>query len=183
MMLKQAFVAAEDSRFFKHHGVDYFSIIRAFLKNIEAETIVQGGSTITQQVTKAFFLTPERSYTRKIKEAILSYRIDHAFEKEEILFLYLNQIYLGYGAYGVQAAAENYFGKSVSELNLAECAILAGLPKAPQSQLTLPAPRPGQKKTNLCVKQNGCRKIYLKYPGRRSHRHPVGNYGSAQLVY
>ncbi len=131
LMLKQAFVAAEDSRFFKHHGIDYFSIIRAFLKNIEAESIVQGGSTITQQVTRAFFLTPEKSYTRKIKEAILSYRIDYAFGKDKILFLYLNQIYLGYGAYGVQAAAENYFGKSVSELNLAECAILAGLPKAP----------------------------------------------------
>jgi penicillin-binding protein 1A len=131
LVLKQAFVAAEDSRFFKHHGIDGFSIIRAFLKNTGAETIVQGGSTITQQVTKAFFLTPEKSYTRKIKEAILSYRIDHAFKKEEILFLYLNQIYLGYGAYGVQAAAENYFGKSVSELSLAECAILAGLPQAP----------------------------------------------------
>lgn len=131
LLLKQAFVAAEDSRFFKHHGIDYYSIIRALLKNIKAETIVQGGSTITQQVAKTFFLTPERSYTRKIKEAILSYRIDHAFEKEEILFLYLNQIYLGYGAYGVQAAAENYFGKSVLELNLAECAILAGLPQAP----------------------------------------------------
>lgn len=131
LMLKQAFVAAEDSNFFKHHGFDYSSIVRAFLKNIEAGTIVQGGSTITQQVTKAFFLTPEKSYTRKIKEAILSYRIDSTFKKEDILFLYLNQIYLGHGAYGVQAAAENYFGKSVSELNLAECAILAGLPQAP----------------------------------------------------
>ncbi|MDF1590061.1 MAG: PBP1A family penicillin-binding protein [Desulfobacterales bacterium] len=131
LLLKQAFVAAEDSRFYKHQGIDFFSIIRAFFKNIEAGTIVQGGSTITQQVTKSFFLTPEKSYTRKIKEAILAYRIDRAFKKEEILFLYLNQIYLGHGAYGVQAAAENYFGKSVSELNLAECAILAGLPQAP----------------------------------------------------
>jgi penicillin-binding protein 1A len=131
LMLKQAFVAAEDSRFYKHQGIDFFSIIRAFFKNIEAGTIVQGGSTITQQVTKSFFLTPEKSYTRKIKEAILAYRIDRAFKKEEILFLYLNQIYLGHGAYGVQAAAENYFGKSVLELNLAECAILAGLPQAP----------------------------------------------------
>ena len=131
LLLKQAFVAAEDSRFYKHKGIDFFSIIRAFFKNIEAGTIVQGGSTITQQVTKSFFLTPEKSYTRKIKEAILAYRIDRAFKKEEILFLYLNQIYLGHGAYGVQAAAENYFGKSVSELNLAECATLAGLPQAP----------------------------------------------------
>ncbi len=129
--LINAFIAAEDSRFYKHKGIDFYSIIRAFFKNLEAGTIVQGGSTITQQVTKSFLLSPERSYTRKLKEAILAYRIDKAFNKEEILYLYLNQIYLGHGAYGVEAAAENYFGKSVKELNLAECAILAGLPQAP----------------------------------------------------
>lgn len=131
VQLRQAFIAAEDARFYKHQGIDFFSILRAFIKNIEAGAIVQGGSTITQQVTKSFLLTPERSYERKIKEAILAYRIDKAFTKEEILYLYLNQIYLGHGAYGVEAAAENYFGKSVNELNLAECAILAGLPQAP----------------------------------------------------
>jgi penicillin-binding protein 1A len=130
-MLKKAFVAAEDSRFYKHQGIDILSIFRAFYKNIEAGSIVQGGSTITQQVTKSFFLTPERSYIRKIKEAILAYRIDKKFSKDEILFLYLNQIYLGHGAYGVEAASENYFGKSAKDLNLAECAILAGLPQAP----------------------------------------------------
>ena len=130
-MLRQAFVAAEDSRFYQHRGIDLISIGRAFFKNLEAGSIVQGGSTITQQVTKSFLLTPERSYNRKIKEAILAYRIDRAFSKDEILFLYLNQIYLGHGAYGVGAAAENYFAKSVGELNLAECAVLAGLPQAP----------------------------------------------------
>jgi len=130
-MLKKAFIAAEDARFYKHKGIDLLSIVRAFYKNIEAGAIVQGGSTITQQVTKSFFLTPERSYSRKIKEAILAYRIDKKFSKSEILFLYLNQIYLGHGAYGVEAASENYFGKSAQELNLAECAILAGLPQAP----------------------------------------------------
>ncbi|MFC1811988.1 penicillin-binding protein 1A [Thermodesulfobacteriota bacterium] len=130
-MLKEAFISAEDARFYKHKGIDILSIIRAFFKNIEAGTIVQGGSTITQQVTKSFLLTPEKSYTRKIKEAILAYRIDKTFTKEEILFLYLNQIYLGHGAYGVEAASENYFGKSARELNLAECAMLAGLPQAP----------------------------------------------------
>jgi len=130
-MLKKAFVAAEDARFYKHQGIDILSIFRAFYKNIEAGAIIQGGSTITQQVTKSFLLTPERSYTRKIKEAILAYRIDKKFTKDEILFLYLNQIYLGHGAYGVEAASENYFGKSANELNLAECAILAGLPQAP----------------------------------------------------
>ncbi len=85
-MLKKAFVAAEDSRFYTHQGIDILSIFRAFYKNIEAGTIVQGGSTITQQVTKSFFLTPERSYVRKIKEAILAYRIDKKFSKDEILF-------------------------------------------------------------------------------------------------
>jgi penicillin-binding protein 1A len=130
-MLVHAFVAAEDSRFYQHQGIDIPSILRAFLKNLEAGTIKQGGSTITQQVTRSFLLTPERSYIRKIKEVILAYRIEKTFSKEEILFLYLNQIYLGHGAYGVQAAAENYFGKSVKDLSLAECALLAGLPQAP----------------------------------------------------
>lgn len=130
-MLIRAFVAAEDARFFDHEGIDILSIVRAFIKNIEAGSIIQGGSTITQQVAKSFFLSPKKSYTRKIREAILAYRIDKAISKDEILFLYLNQIYLGHGAYGVEAAAGNYFGKSVSDLNLAECAMLAGLPQAP----------------------------------------------------
>ncbi|MCF8045576.1 MAG: transglycosylase domain-containing protein, partial [Desulfarculaceae bacterium] len=131
--LINAFVAAEDSRFREHPGVDIYSIFRAFLKNFKAGTIVQGGSTITQQVAKSFFLTPARTYKRKIKEAILAYRIEKHFTKDEILYLYLNQIYLGHGAYGVEAAAENYFGKHAEELNLAECSMLAGLPQAPSS--------------------------------------------------
>ncbi|HIJ56447.1 MAG TPA: PBP1A family penicillin-binding protein [Deltaproteobacteria bacterium] len=130
-MLKKAFIAAEDARFHEHPGVDLVSIIRAMIKNIKGGSIIQGGSTITQQVAKSFFLTPEKTYRRKIKEAILAYRIDKSFSKEEILYLYLNQIYLGHGAYGVQAAAENYFGNSVKDLTLAECAMLAGLPQAP----------------------------------------------------
>jgi len=130
-MLKDAFLSAEDSRFYKHKGIDILSIIRAVVKNVEAGAIVQGGSTITQQVTKSFLLTPEKSFRRKFKEAILAYKIDKAFSKDEILFLYLNQIYLGHGAYGVEAASLKYFGKSVGDLSLSECAILAGLPQAP----------------------------------------------------
>ena len=129
--LIQAFVAAEDSNFFKHQGVDIVSILRAAIKNIEAGGIVQGGSTITQQVAKSLLLTPERKFKRKFKEAILAYRMEQRLSKEEILYLYLNQIFLGHGAYGVQAAAENYFDKDVENLTLAECSILAGLPKAP----------------------------------------------------
>jgi penicillin-binding protein 1A len=129
--LINAFVAAEDSRFREHPGIDIQSILRAFIKNFQAGAITQGGSTITQQVTKSFLLTPERTYERKLKEAILAYRIEKKFSKDEILFLYLNQIYLGHGAYGVESAAENYFGKHARDLNLAECAMLAGLPQAP----------------------------------------------------
>ena len=129
--LIQAFVAAEDSSFFAHQGIDFQSILRAAMKNIQAGGIAQGGSTITQQVAKQLLLTPERSFSRKFKEAILAWRMEQQLTKEEILYLYLNQIYLGHRAYGVEAAAENYFDKSVEQLTLAECAILAGLPQAP----------------------------------------------------
>lgn len=129
----QAFIAAEDSRFFEHKGLDFASISRAFFKNLGAGRIVQGGSTITQQVAKSLYLSPERSYIRKIKEAILAYKIDRYLTKEEILNLYLNHIYLGHGTYGIESAAQGYFGKSVRHLTLPEAAMLAGLPKAPSS--------------------------------------------------
>lgn len=128
-----AFVAAEDSRFFEHKGIDIQSISRAFFKNLGAGRIVQGGSTITQQVAKSLFLSPEKSYTRKLKEAILAYKIDRYLTKEEILNLYLNHIYLGHGTYGIEAAAQGYFGKSARHLTLPEAALLAGLPKAPSA--------------------------------------------------
>jgi penicillin-binding protein 1A len=126
-----AFLAAEDARFFEHPGVDLLGIGRAFFENLKAGEIVQGGSTITQQVVKSVFLTSEKSFTRKVREAILAYRIDNFLSKEEVLNLYLNHIYLGNGAYGVEAAAQEYFSKHVEDLSLAEAAMLAGLPKAP----------------------------------------------------
>jgi penicillin-binding protein 1A len=126
-----AFVAAEDARFFEHPGVDVFGIVRAFIRNLEAGEIVQGGSTITQQVVKRILLSSEKSFSRKIKEAVLAYRIDNYLTKEEILEIYLNNIFLGHGAYGVEAAAQEFFGKHVEDLNLAESALLAGTPKAP----------------------------------------------------
>ena len=127
----QAFVAAEDARFFQHEGVDPHGILRAFYKNLMAGRIVQGGSTITQQVAKSLFLSPRKSYIRKFKEAILAYRIDKYLKKYEILTLYLNHIYLGHGTYGIEAASQKYFAKSAADLTLAEAALLAGLPKAP----------------------------------------------------
>ena len=129
----QAFVAAEDSRFFAHKGFDLQSIFRAVFKNIEAGHIIQGGSTITQQVAKMMYLSPEKKYTRKFKEAILAYKIDRYLTKDEILNLYLNQIYLGHGTYGIESASLGYFGKSARELKLHEAALLAGMPKAPSN--------------------------------------------------
>ncbi|MFT5698390.1 MAG: penicillin-binding protein 1A [Desulforhopalus sp.] len=129
--LAKAFVAAEDGRFFEHPGLDLISVLRAAINNFRDGAKSQGGSTITQQVTKSLLLTPEKTYIRKIKESILAWRIDKMLTKEEILFIYLNQIYLGEGAHGVEAAAQVYFGKSAGELSLGECALLAGLPQAP----------------------------------------------------
>ena len=131
--LPLAFLAAEDSAFFEHEGVDLTAIMRAFIKNLSSGEIRQGGSTITQQIIKRLLLSSERSYKRKLKEAILAYRLERYLTKEEILTIYLNQIYLGAHSYGVEAAARAYFGKHVGELTLAESAVLAGLPQAPSS--------------------------------------------------
>jgi len=131
--LIQAFVSAEDSNFYSHKGIDYLGILRAAFKNVITLSKKEGASTITQQVTKSMLLSPEKKFSRKIKEAILAKRMEDRLTKDEILYLYLNQIYLGSGAYGVQAAAETYFGKNVEQLNLAEMSMLAGLPKAPNS--------------------------------------------------
>ncbi len=130
-LLVQAFLAAEDAEFFEHQGIDYKGILRAMLKNLMAGKIVQGGSTITQQVTKTFFLTPKRSPFRKLKEIAYAFGLEKNLTKEEILSLYLNHIYLGNGAYGVEAASESYFNKRTQQLHLAEMAMLAGLVKAP----------------------------------------------------
>ncbi|RQW89405.1 MAG: PBP1A family penicillin-binding protein [Geobacter sp.] len=130
--LIQAFVSAEDSNFFQHKGLDYPGIIRAALKNLMSMSKKEGASTITQQVARSMLLTPEKKFSRKIKEAILAKRMEEKLSKDEILYIYLNQIYLGSGSYGVEIAAETYFGKEVENLNLAEMAMLAGLTKGPE---------------------------------------------------
>lgn len=127
----QAFVAAEDKDFYKHEGVDFWGIVRAAVANLRAGEIKQGASTITQQVVKSLLLTTEKTYSRKMREAILAKRIEDRFTKEEILYLYLNQIYFGSGAYGVEAAAREFFGKEAAALSPAEAALLAGLVQAP----------------------------------------------------
>lgn len=127
----QAFLAAEDARFFKHGGIDFFAIFRALLSNLMSGEVREGGSTLTQQLVRNFFLTPERTYGRKIREAILAFRVERNHTKEEILYLYLNQVYFGHGNYGIEAASRDYFGKGADQLTLGEAALLAGLPRAP----------------------------------------------------
>jgi len=128
-----AFLAAEDDQFFQHGGINYISIIRAAVANLRAGHTVQGGSTITQQVAKTLLLSSEQTLIRKAKEALLAQQMEEHLSKEDILYLYLNQIYFGQGAYGIEMASETYFHKTVKDLTLAEMAILAGLPKAPSA--------------------------------------------------
>ena len=130
-IMRDAVLAAEDSSFYQHQGVDFIGISRCVVINIMSGRSRCGGSTITQQTVKTFFLSPERSLTRKVREVLLAYRVEAALTKDEILFLYLNQIYFGHRAYGVQTAAQIYFGKDISDVNVAEAALLAGLPQQP----------------------------------------------------
>src|SRR3989344_84459 len=126
-----AFLAAEDDQFFEHHGINLSALVRAAIANIKAGRNVQGGSTITQQVAKTLLLTNERTISRKIRDILLAIQMEKNLKKEEILYLYLNQIYFGQGAYGIEMAAQTYFKKSTKQLAAAEAAMLAGLPKAP----------------------------------------------------
>jgi len=129
--LQNAFIAVEDARFYEHSGIDPRGILRALWANITDRGVAEGGSTITQQLAKNAYLTQDRTLKRKVQEMFLALQLERQFTKQEILELYLNQIYFGQGAYGVQAAAQTYFGKNVSELTLNECAMLAGIPKSP----------------------------------------------------
>ena len=131
--LIKAFLAAEDSRFFEHPGVDYKGIIRAAWQLALTGKKKQGGSTITMQVTRNFLLSREKTYSRKIKEIILALKIEQTYSKNKIIELYLNKIYLGHRSYGVAAAAQTYYGKTLGELSLAQSAMIAGLPKAPST--------------------------------------------------
>ena len=129
--LQDAFVATEDSRFYSHHGIDPIGILRAIWVNVVHSGVAEGGSTITQQLARNAFLSQDRTLKRKISEALLALKIEQHYTKQEILEMYMNQIYFGQGAYGVQSAAHVYFGKDVRDLTLAQCAMLAGLPQSP----------------------------------------------------
>ena len=147
-----AFLAAEDKNFYEHGGIDFSGMARAavlYAQNYGSNRRPQGASTITQQVAKNFLLTNEVSFSRKIKEALLAMRIERAYSKDKILELYLNEIYLGLGAYGIAAASLVYFDKSVNELTVAEAAYLAAMPKAPGAAASGAQPRPGGRAPQL----------------------------------
>ncbi|MCG2755072.1 MAG: penicillin-binding protein 1A [Desulfobacteraceae bacterium] len=151
--LKEAMVATEDRSFYKHSGVDLKGIMRAVIKDILAGEFVEGASTITQQLAKTLFLTSRKTLVRKIKEAVLAFQLERRYTKDEILQMYLNQVYFGSGAYGVESASRIFFGKSAKDLSLSECALIAGMPRAPSRYSPLINKELALKRRNIILKQ------------------------------
>lgn len=151
--LKKAFIATEDARFYDHPGIDVRGIARAVWVNVTSGGVAEGASTITQQLARNALLTHERTFTRKVREIFLAFELEAKYSKNEILEMYLNQIYFGEGAYGVQAAAQAYFGKDVRELSLAECAMLAGLPQRPSELSPLRNPKGAKERQQVVLEQ------------------------------
>jgi len=152
-LLIKAVLAAEDRSFFYHHGVDFMGILRAAWHNFRTQSTGQGGSTITMQVARNYFLSPEKTYSRKLKEVLLAFKLERELSKQQILELYFNKIFLGHRAYGFAAAAQVYYGKSLKDLTLPEMAMLAGLPKAPSRDNPLTNPDNAIERRNLILKQ------------------------------
>jgi 1A family penicillin-binding protein len=151
--LRDAILATEDRRFYSHWGIDPIGVARAILQNYRRGRIVEGGSTITQQLTKVLFLTPDKSLERKLKEAVLALELERRYSKDRILEMYLNQVYFGQGSYGVEAAARTYFGKSVSELTVRESALIAGLPRAPTNYSPFDRPEAAKRRREVVLRR------------------------------
>jgi penicillin-binding protein 1A len=152
-VLRDAVIATEDRRFYSHFGVDPIGVARALYQNYRRGRIAEGGSTITQQLTKVLFLTPDKSLERKMKEAALALELERRYPKDRILEMYLNQVYFGNGAYGVEAAARTYFGKSVTELGLREAALIAGLPHAPSTYSPFDHPEAAKRRREVVLRR------------------------------
>ena len=151
--IKKAFIAVEDVRFYNHPGVDFIGTMRALWHDIKAGGVVEGGSTITQQLARMLFLKPDKSIKRKIKEAALSIRIEQRYTKDEILGMYLNQAYFGTRAYGIEAASQTYFGKTINELSIADAALLASMPKAPSIYSPFKNPDKAKSRRTIALKR------------------------------
>src|SRR5215470_8500514 len=151
--LRDAVIATEDRRFYYHWGIDPIGIARAFVQNYRRGRLVEGGSTITQQLTKVLFLTPDKSLERKVKEAALALELERRYSKDRILEMYLNQVYFGHGAFGVEAAARTFFGKGVAELTVREAALLAGLPRAPSNYSPFDRPEMAKRRREVVLRR------------------------------
>ena len=168
-VMKQAILAAEDERFYQHGGVDYLSVARAALANLASGT-QQGAGTITMQVARNFFLTREKTVTRKLREVLLAWKIEANLSKDEILELYVNQIFLGQRAYGFAAASQIYFGKPLRDVTVAEAAMLAGLPKAPSAYNPVTNPQAGQDAPAVRTATNARAAVHLRRRHSRKHK-------------
>jgi penicillin-binding protein 1A len=179
-LLVTALITTEDRSFYEHSGVAIRGILRAIVKDIQAGRFAEGASTLTQQLAKTLFLTPRKTLVRKLKEAILALQLERRYTKAELLTLYLNQVYFGSGAYGVAAAAETFFGKPLDRLSLAECALIAGMPKAPSRYSPLVNPELAVKRRNIVLQQMHAtkaisREAYEASQAEELHLRPPGN--------
>src|SRR5215475_7413662 len=172
-VLKDAIISVEDQNFYDHWGIDFYGIARAGVKNLSAGRVVEGGSTLTQQLSKNLFLTPERSMRRKIQEAMLAIQIERYYTKEQILTMYCNLHFMGHGQYGFAAAAEYYFGKDLKQLNIEEAAMLAALPRSPINYSPITHPERALLRRNYAIDRMVAEKKITVAQGEEAKSHPI----------
>src|SRR5213594_2548118 len=172
-VVKDAITSVEDQNFFTHWGIDFYGIARAGLKDVMAGRVVEGGSTLTQQLSKNLFLTPERSFRRKIQEAMLSIQIERFYTKQQILTLYCNLHFMGHGQYGFAAAAEYYFNKELKDLNIEEAALLAALPRSPINYSPITYPDRALMRRNYAIDRMVAEKKITVAQGEEAKSHPI----------
>src|SRR5215468_1613098 len=172
-VVKDAIISVEDQNFFTHWGIDFYGITRAGLKDIMARRVVEGGSTLTQQLSKNLFLTPERNLRRKIQEAMLSIQIERYYTKQQILQMYCNLHFMGSGQYGFAAAAEYYFGKELKDLNIEEAAMLAAIPRSPPNYSPITHPERALTRRNYAIDRMVAEKKITVAQGEEAKSHPI----------
>src|SRR5262249_55744216 len=172
-VVKDAIISVEDQNFYDHWGIDFYGVARASLKNLIAGRVVEGGSTLTQQLSKNLFLTPERSFRRKIQEAMLSIQIERYYTKQQILTLYSNLHFMGHGQYGFAAAAEYYFDKNLKDLNIEEAALLAALPRSPINYSPITHPDRALLRRNYVIDRMVAEKRITVAQGEEAKTHPI----------
>ncbi len=172
-VVKDAITSVEDQNFYSHWGIDFYGIARAGLKDLMAGRVVEGGSTLTQQLSKNLFLTPERSFRRKIQEAMLSIQIERYYRKQEILTMYCNLHFMGHGQYGFAAAAEFYFGKELKDLNIEEAALLAALPRSPINYSPILHPERALTRRNYAIDRMVAERKITVAHGEEAKSHPI----------